>query len=151
MHDQVFQLEHFGFFIFPSSLLGRWVQQLKKRDAIVSDKLIKLLLLSIICTVKKRNLIVFAVPDKTQEKCLHIFSVLSLFLILIHCEHYTFMGLIKSQVLEASQTLVLVHRCMHLKKYLCEISSLKGMREALKRIGCLPLYLLSNYLPPPGI
>lgn len=101
--------------------MGRWVQQLKKRDARVSDKLIKLSLLSIICIVKKRNLIVFAEPDKNQEKCLHIFSVLSLFLILIQCEHYTFMGLIKSKVLEASQMLVLVHRCMHLKKYLCEI------------------------------
>lgn len=111
----------FFFFIFPSSLWGRWVQQLKKRDARVSDKLIKLSLLSIICTVKKRNLIVFAVPDKPQEKCLHIFSVLSLFLILIQCEHYTFMALIKSQVLEASQMVVLVQRCVHLKKYLCEI------------------------------
>lgn len=123
MHDQVFQREHSGFFFlfFPSSLWGRWVQQLKKRDARVSDKLIKLSLLSIICTVKKRNLIVFAVPDKPQEKCLHIFSVLSLFLILIQCEHYTFMALIKSQVLEASQMVVLVQRCVHLKKYLCEI------------------------------
>jgi len=80
--EQVVQLERGGFLIFPLSLLGRWVQQLKKRDAMVSDKLIKLSLLSIICTVKKRNLIVFAVPDKNQEKCLHIFSVLSLFLML---------------------------------------------------------------------
>lgn len=131
--------------------MGRWVQQLKKRDARVSDKLIKLSLLSIICIVKKRNLIVFAVPDKKQEKCLHIFSVLSLFLILIQCEHYTFMALIKSQVLEASQMLVLVHRCVHLKKYLCEISSLKAVREALKCISYLPLYLVSNCLPAPGI
>lgn len=111
----------FVFFFSPSSLWGRWVQQLKKRDARVSDKLIKLSLLSIICTVKKRILIVFAVLDKPQEKCLHIFSVLSLFLILIQCEHYTFMALIKSQVLEASQMVVLVQRCVHLKKYLCEI------------------------------
>lgn len=138
MHDQLFQLEQSVFFILPSTLLGRWVQQLEKRDARVSDKLIKLSLLSIICIVKKRSLIVFAEPDKNQEKRLHIFSVLSLFLILIQREHYTFMGLIKSKVLEASQLLVLVHRCMHRKKYWCEIQGLKGMREALKQISRLP-------------
>jgi hypothetical protein len=46
-----------GRFILPfSNLLGRWIQQFKKRDAMDSDKLIKLSLLSIICIAKKKNL-----------------------------------------------------------------------------------------------